>query len=48
MVEPFLEGFRLEEAIVLNKVYIVNYKDVLKISCKDEREVRMLLIFQLI
>ena len=38
MVRPFLEGLSLEEAIEINKIYIVNYKDVLAISCMDNKK----------
>ena len=39
MVQPFLEGQSLEDALQRNKIYIINYKDVLEIICRDNRKV---------
>lgn len=39
MVKPFLEGRLLEDAIKLNKIYIINYKEVLDVTCKNNRKV---------
>ena len=41
MVKPYLDGLKLEEAMVLNKIYVVNYKDVLDIRCKGDKKVRL-------
>jgi hypothetical protein len=44
MVRLFLEGRSLQEAIEINKIYIVNYKDVLDICCADNRKVIVTII----
>ncbi len=39
MVKPFLEGRSLQEAMELNKIYIINYKHLLDVTCTDCRKV---------
>jgi hypothetical protein len=39
MVKPFLEGRSLQEAIELNKIYIINYKGVLDVAGMENRKV---------
>ena len=39
MVEPFLEGFTLEEAMEHRKIYIVDLKVLENLCCKNERKV---------
>lgn len=42
MVNPFLEGRSLPDAIEQNKIYIVNYKDALEITCRENRKVNII------
>lgn len=39
MVEPFLEGITLEEAMKNKKIYIVNLKKLTEIMCRFNRVV---------
>lgn len=40
MVEPFLEGMTLNEALNQNKIFMVDMKILDQLQCKDNRIVR--------